>query len=84
MKWLVLAVALLPGIGGGAAAADQPRKPDNTHIAVTPDGTILWDGKPIACEELNRRLAAAAPQAVEPPRARVLCPPAVDKTKPNQ
>lgn len=84
MKWLVLAVVLLPGIGGSAAAADQPKKPDNTHIAVTPDGTILWDGKPIACEELNRRLAATPPGAAEPSRARLLCPPAVEKTKPNQ
>jgi hypothetical protein len=87
MRWtrcgLVLAVGAI-ALGAGVPPKDQ--RPENIVIAVTADGTILWDGKPVTCEELNARFQRATNHAkpgTHVPRIHCEMPPWADPTTPH-
>jgi len=64
MHWVsCVGILALGSVALGAGVPPSDQRPKNIVIAVTADGTILWNGKPVTCEELNARFQRAANSA---------------------
>jgi hypothetical protein len=66
---LVRAVTIWFWVGAAAAAAADKlpaSSPDSVVISVSEDGTILWNGSPVSCEEVHKRLLAMAEKSGRP------------------
>ena len=56
-----------------AQQAAQPPSPEGITIAVDKEGNFSWNGEPVSCEEIERRLDALPPNPEVAPPTHVPC-----------
>ncbi len=66
MRKALIAIGVVALIAGGVILSvrlmHHQQKPENIEIAVNYVGTILWNGKPVTCQEVNASLAGMSPE----------------------